>query len=98
MTVGSPYKVTKRIKLHTSPLREAEIVKAGVFKKETRKSYIFNEFKVKKQLLQKIEIVEKYDTTTIAEFVKRLEEHYPHSPSVMATVYDIATKMLRGEK
>lgn len=55
MTVCRPYKVTKKIKLHTKPLVEEEIIKTGLFLKETAKSYIFDDFKVRKSTVIKIE-------------------------------------------
>ena len=58
MTTHNPYKVTKKIKLHTNPLREAEIIKEGVFMKETAKSYIFDDFRVNKSTVIKIEEME----------------------------------------
>jgi hypothetical protein len=58
MTIGNPYKVTKKIKLHTNPLVEAKIVESGVFKKETSKIYIFDGFKVNKANVTMIEEVD----------------------------------------
>ena len=55
MTRGKEYEVTKRIKLHTKPLVEEEIVKTGLFLKETDKSFIFDDFKVSKSTVIKIE-------------------------------------------
>ena len=36
----------------------------------------------------------RWDAETVAEFVKRLEEHYPHSPSVCSTIHKVAKEML----
>ena len=58
MTVSKPYKVTKKIKLHTNPLREEEIIKEGIFMKETAKTYIFDDFRVNKSTVIKIEEME----------------------------------------
>lgn len=35
-----------------------------------------------------------FDKETINEFVKRLEAHYPHSNSILKTIYKEAEKML----
>ena len=59
MTVGNPYKVTKKIKIHTKPLREVEVIASGVFKKETSKLYVFDDFKVLKTNVTMIEEVDK---------------------------------------
>lgn len=93
MTVGNPYKVTKKIKLHTNPLVNAEIVKTGFFERETDKSYIFDKFKVSKAVVVKIEEAIKWDAETINEFVERLQEHYPHSYSTMKTIRKVAEEM-----
>ena len=58
MTKGKGYEVTKKIKLHTKPLREEEITKEGVFMKETAKSYIFDNFWVSKSTVIKTEEME----------------------------------------
>jgi hypothetical protein len=55
LTAHKPYKVTKKIKLHTKPLREELIVKTGVFVRETTKSYIFDGFRVAKSTVIGIE-------------------------------------------
>ena len=49
MIPGCCYCVTTKIKLHTSPLRELEYDRAGVFVKETPKYLIFDEFRVSKE-------------------------------------------------
>lgn len=43
------YCVTIRIKVHTSPLREIEYEKEGVFIKETKSYLIFDSFRVRKE-------------------------------------------------
>ena len=48
MVMGKRYLITKRIKLHTKPLRFANIPLNGVFKYATDDWYYFNEFKAKK--------------------------------------------------
>lgn len=58
MTVHKRYKITKRIKLHKSPLYEAEVVKCGHFLKETPCSYIFDDFRVNKSTVVNIEELE----------------------------------------
>ena len=98
MTVGNPYKVTKKIKLHTNPLYDAEVVKTGKFERETTKWYIFDKFKVKKANVVKIEKAGKYDTETINEFVKRLKEHYPHTISICNTIDKEVKRMLEEEQ
>ena len=55
MTAGNQYEVTRVIKLHTKPLRTGEIIKTGVFVKETAKRYIFDNFQVSKTTVIKIE-------------------------------------------
>ena len=40
----------------------------------------------------------KWDVKTLQEFVNRLIEHYPHSPSVRNTIYSVATEMLAEVK
>ena len=57
MTYGKTYKITKRRKLHTKPLVEAEITNESVFLKETEKSYIFVGFQVRKSTVVKVEEV-----------------------------------------
>ena len=49
MIRGYCYCVTLKIKLHTSPLRELEYDRAGIFVKETPKCLIFDEFRVLKE-------------------------------------------------
>lgn len=54
MTVNQKYEVIKRIKIHTSPLVEANVIQCGKFVKETDKNYIFDSFRVKKDLVTHI--------------------------------------------
>lgn len=58
MKRNKKYLVTKKIKIHTSPLIEVEVVKQGRFLKETSKYYIFDSFRVQKQVVVKIEETE----------------------------------------
>ena len=58
MTVNKKYKVTKRIKIHTLPLVEADVIQQGKFVKETAQSFVFDHFAVRKRLVIKIEKVE----------------------------------------
>lgn len=55
MIVGNTYRIIKRVKIHTSPLVMADVVKEGVYVRETLKSYIFNTFRVSKSVVTKIE-------------------------------------------
>ena len=48
MTPNLRYRVTIRIKAHTSPLREIEYDKEGVFVKETHSYLVFDNFRVRK--------------------------------------------------
>lgn len=98
MTAGNLYRVTKEIKLHTNPLHKEKIVKTGVYVKETEKTYVFDKFKVNKRNVVRIEEMgQKWDEKTIMEFVRRLEEHYPHSNSVVKTIKKVAGEMLEEE-
>ena len=51
MTVGKKYRVVKRVKIHTSPLVMADIVNEGIFVKETDKSWVFDDFRIRKSCL-----------------------------------------------
>lgn len=42
------YEVIKEIKLHTKPLRKAQVIQIGKYKGETEKTYLFEYFRVKK--------------------------------------------------
>ena len=48
MTTNHRYRVTIKIKAHTSPLREIEYDKEGVFVKETQSYLVFDSFRVRK--------------------------------------------------
>lgn len=48
MTLNHRYRVTIKIKLHTSPLQELEYDKEGVFIKETHSYLVFDNFRVRK--------------------------------------------------
>lgn len=52
--VGKQYVVTKQIKLHTNPLRTAQIQMVGTFVKETDNYYVFEAFRVRKANVIKI--------------------------------------------
>lgn len=54
-TPNKTYTVTKKIKLHTKPLREVTFPLTGVFVKETAHSLIFRGFWVKKSVVVSIE-------------------------------------------
>jgi hypothetical protein len=57
MTCKKDYVVTKKIKIHTSPLVEVEVVQTGKFVKETPKSYVFDSFRVSKDTFVKADDV-----------------------------------------
>ena len=57
MVSGRKYIVTKRIKLHTKPLRTAVITEQGIFEKETATRYVFDNFSVNKSTVIKIKPV-----------------------------------------
>ena len=48
MKVGNRYRLSIKIKLHTSPLRMLEYMREGVFVKETAKCFVFKDFMVRK--------------------------------------------------
>lgn len=48
MTPHNKYRVTMKIKLHTSPLRLLEYHIDGVFLKETTSYFVFDDFRVRK--------------------------------------------------
>lgn len=48
MIIGKEYEVITQIKLHTKPIRVAQIKRAGCFVKETEKHYIFSNFRSRK--------------------------------------------------
>lgn len=54
MIEGHLYMVKIKIKLHTKPLREISYFQWGVLTHETKKSYCFNGFRVKKENVVKI--------------------------------------------
>lgn len=55
MVANKKYKITKRIKIHTSPLFEVDVVQEGKFIKETAKYFVFDTFRVLKQVVISIE-------------------------------------------
>lgn len=55
MSSNKPYRITKEIKIHTKPLNKVQIIREGVFIKETSKSYVFDSFRVNKANVIKIE-------------------------------------------
>ena len=54
---GAMYTVTKKIKLHTKPIRTAMVVETGVFVKETPSSLVFKGFAVRKRNIEEIDYV-----------------------------------------
>ena len=48
MKSGTVYSVAKKIKLHTKPIVEVEVVQVGEFIKETPSYLYFRNFKVRK--------------------------------------------------
>lgn len=54
MKKGEKYLIVKRIKLHTKPLRMADITQTGRFVKETKTSYIFDGFNARKHTIVSI--------------------------------------------
>ena len=57
MKLHTKYKVTVKIKIHTSPLREIIYEKVGTFVKESSSFYIFDTFRVKKSNVIEIQEV-----------------------------------------
>jgi hypothetical protein len=55
MEYGKLYRVTKRIKIHTKPLAEVNVVNIGKFLKETPKQIVFSGFRAKKENIVLIE-------------------------------------------
>lgn len=55
MVSGKTYRVIKRVKIHTKPLVEADVVLTGRFLKETPKQFLFNGFRVFKDKIISIE-------------------------------------------
>ena len=58
MIQGQRYRVTVKIKLHTSPLRELEYEREGVFVKESSSYLVFKEFRVRKSTIINIRRIE----------------------------------------
>ena len=54
MQPNKTYTVTKKIKIHTSPLVEVVIPQTGLFVKQTDSYYIFRGFKVRKNCVVSI--------------------------------------------
>lgn len=54
MINGEEYAIIKKIKVHTKPLRFANVIQRGTFKGETSKCYVFDGFKVKKDLIEDV--------------------------------------------
>lgn len=52
---GKTYIVTKRIKVHTSPIRTEVVTKKGKFLRETKTLYVFDSFRVRKDVIERIE-------------------------------------------
>lgn len=57
MTSRGKYQITKRIKLHTKPIRYADIPLVGTFKYDTDNWYCFDEFRVKKANVVEIKVI-----------------------------------------
>ena len=55
MLSNKPYRITKEIKIHTKPLNKVQIIREGMFIKETSKSYVFDGFRVNKANVIKVE-------------------------------------------
>lgn len=51
MEVDRNYKVKKRIKIHTKPLVTCDVTLSGRFEKETKSYLIFDNFRVKKDVV-----------------------------------------------
>ena len=52
---NKPYRVTKKIKIHTKPLREVEVTQEGLFVKETHRELVFTGFRCRKDCIVKVE-------------------------------------------
>ena len=59
MKTNTRYKVTVKIKVYTSPLREIIYEKVGTFVKESSSFYIFDAFRVRKANVIEIQEVAK---------------------------------------
>ena len=57
MKIGRTYKIIIKIKVHTKPLREIIYENVGAFLKETRATYIFDTFRVRKANVTNIQEV-----------------------------------------
>ena len=57
MNIGTRYKVTVKIKLHTSPLVELVYDKQGALVRESNSYYIFDGFRVRKANVIKMQEV-----------------------------------------
>jgi hypothetical protein len=57
MVVNKRYAITKRIKIHTKPLVEVNVVQEGIFDHETKTSFCFKGFCVRKSCVLFIEEV-----------------------------------------
>ena len=69
------------------------------FKGEIPEKYDSCEYETK--LVELVEYVPNkpmWDTETVKELVKRLKEHYPHSPSVCNTIDKVADELLKEER
>ena len=58
MQHGETYTIIAKITVHTSPLREIEYTKTGVFLKETSTYYVFDCFRARKRNVTNIISVE----------------------------------------
>ncbi len=57
MTTHKQYKITVKIKVHTSPLYELIYERIGTLLKETQAYYVFNGFRVRKANVMNIQEV-----------------------------------------
>lgn len=54
MNIGQSYEITKRIKVHTKPLVMCDVILTGKFEKETKMLFVFDNFKVRKNVIVSI--------------------------------------------
>ena len=72
MLPNKEYEVIRRVKIHTSPLIEADIVTVGKFQKETKQCYIFDGFRVSKRCVTRIKEIEEVKTMTKEELIEKI--------------------------
>jgi hypothetical protein len=54
MNIGQSYEIIKRIKVHTKPLVTCDVILTGKFEKETKMLFVFDNFKVRKNVIVSI--------------------------------------------